>query len=75
MLVMDIGDINVGDRFDRSPTSSISYQLHSKRGCVFPMVLWPEFRMGQYRVNDHHYHAPQFNKIFFILEDDKGMML
>ena len=31
-----------------------------KRGCVFPMVIWPAFRMGQYRVNDHPYHAPQF---------------
>ena len=31
-----------------------------KRGCVFPMVIWPEFCMGQYRVNDHLYHAPQF---------------
>ena len=31
-----------------------------KRGCVFPMVIWPEFRMGQYRVNDHPYHASQF---------------
>ena len=25
------------------------------------MVIWPAFRMGQYRVNDHPYHAPQFN--------------
>ena len=24
------------------------------------MVIWPAFRMGQYRVNDHPYHAPQF---------------
>ena len=24
------------------------------------MVIWPEFRMGQYRVNYHPYHAPQF---------------
>ena len=31
-----------------------------KRGCVFPMVIWPAFRMEQYRVNDHPYHAPQF---------------
>ena len=23
-----------------------------KRGRVFPMVIWPAFRMGQYRVND-----------------------
>ena len=32
----------------------------TKRGCVFPMVIWPAFRMGQYRVNDNPYHAPQF---------------
>ena len=25
------------------------------------MVIWPAFRMGQLRVNDHPYHAPQFN--------------
>ena len=40
-----------------------SYMLifpFNKRGCVFPMVIWPAFRMGQYRVNDHPYHAPQF---------------
>ena len=24
------------------------------------MVIWPALRMGQYRVNDHPYHAPQF---------------
>ena len=29
-------------------------------GCVFPMIIWPAFRMRQYRVNDHRYHAPQF---------------
>ena len=25
------------------------------------MVIWSAFRMGNYRVNDHPYHAPQFN--------------
>ena len=25
----------------------------NKRGFVFPMVIWPEFCTGQYRVNDH----------------------
>ena len=29
---------------------------------VFPMVIWPAFRMRQYRVNNHPYHAPQFMK-------------
>ena len=33
-----------------------------QRGCIFPMVIWPAFRKGQYRVNDHPYHAPQFIK-------------
>ena len=28
------------------------------------MVIWPAFRMGQYRVNDHPYHAPQFTYRF-----------
>ena len=30
-----------------------------KRGCIFPMVIWPAFRMGQYWANDHLYRAPQ----------------
>ena len=46
----------------------ISYQqtgyTPSKRGCVFPMVICPAFRMGQYRVNDHSYHTPQFTDTF-----------
>ena len=33
----------------------------SKWGCVFSMVIWPAFRLGQYRVNDHPYYAPQFS--------------
>ena len=27
------------------------------------MVIWPAFRTGQYRVNDHPYHAPQFSRV------------
>ena len=34
--------------------------LNYKRGCIFPMVIWPAFRMGQFRVKGHPYHAPQF---------------
>ena len=30
------------------------------------MVIWPAFRMGQYRGNDHPYHAPQLNPIISI---------
>ena len=37
-----------------------SYLKNRKRGCVFPIAIWPAFRMGQYRVNNHPYHAPQF---------------
>ena len=33
----------------------------SKIGCVFPMVIWSAFRMGQNRVNDYPYNAPQFS--------------
>ena len=38
------------------------------------MVIWPAFRIGQNRVNDHPYHASQFVgfscaiKMFFILD-------
>ena len=55
-----------------------------KRGCVFSMVIWPAFRMGQYRANDHPYHAPQFNArdiyfgnyyVFLILVTDYGKLL
>ena len=35
-------------------------KIDNKQGCVFPMVIWPAFRMEKYRVNDHPYHAPQF---------------
>ena len=37
-------------------------QKNIKPGCVIPMVIWPEFRMGKYRINDHPYHAPQLSK-------------
>ena len=38
--------------------SSRNRWMFVKQECVFPMVIWPAFRMGQYRVNDHPYHAP-----------------
>ena len=40
----------------------------SKQGCVFPMVIWPAFRMEKYRVNDHPYHAPQFIGLKFLFD-------
>ena len=34
------------------------------------MVIWPAFRMGQHRVNDHPYHAPQFTILKDSLESN-----
>ena len=31
-----------------------------KVGCVFPMIIWAEFRMGQYRDEDHRKDALLF---------------
>ena len=45
---------------DRPVVAEIVKTARSKRGCVFPMVILPAFRMEQYRVNDHPYQAPQF---------------
>ena len=43
-----------------SDGSTIYNKAPNKRGCVFPMVIWPAIRMRQYRVNNYTYHAPQF---------------
>ena len=50
--------------------SHIIILLDNKRECVFLMIIWPAFRMGQYRANDHPYHAPQFIWYFF---DNDGL--
>ena len=34
-----------------------------KVGCAFPIVICCEFRMGQYRVDDHQDDAPNFSII------------
>ena len=46
---------------------SLSYQvkilrilLFCKVGRVFPMVIWSEFRLGEYRNDDHRENAPHF---------------
>ena len=31
-------------------------------GWVLPMVIWSEFRIRQYRDDDHREDAPHFNK-------------
>ena len=30
-------------------------------GCVVPIVIWPEFHLGQYRDGDHGEDASHFN--------------
>ena len=37
-----------------------SYLLWCKVGCIFPMVISSEFRMGQFRDDDHRRDAPHF---------------
>ena len=37
-----------------------SLNLHCKAGCIFPLVISCEFRMTQYRDDDHREDAPQF---------------
>ena len=34
----------------------------SKVGCIFPVVIWPEDRMEQYRDDDHLEDAPHFTE-------------
>ena len=37
----------------------------NKVGCVFPMVIWSEFRLGKYSDNDHREDAPHFTNLVF----------
>ena len=34
-----------------------------KEGCVYPMVIWSEFRLGKYRDDDHREDAPHFSSL------------
>ena len=36
------------------------YLLKLKEGCFFPMLIWPEFRMRQFRDDNHREGAPHF---------------
>ena len=51
-LLPDIKCIHYGQR----PNQSGLYKVE----CVFPMVIWPGFRMGQCREDDHRKDAPHF---------------
>ena len=42
-----------------SKMSQVQTQFNNKVGCVFTMVIWSEFRMGQNRDNDHREEAPR----------------
>ena len=37
---------------------------YNKVGCVLPIVIWSEFRIGQYSDDDHRRRAPHFIKVF-----------
>ena len=36
--------------------------IKSKEGCVFPMVIWSEFRMGMSRDDDYREDASHFTQ-------------
>ena len=38
---------------DQIKPGSHELDVRIKVGCIFPMVIWSEIRMGQYRVDDH----------------------
>ena len=40
-----------------------SHPLETTVGYVFPMVIWSEFYMRQYRLDDHREDAPHFKMI------------
>ena len=40
--------------------------MYGKVGRGFLMVIWSEFRMGQYRDDDHHEDAPYFKRVTVI---------
>ena len=50
--MVDDFEIEVEDSEEPGIIEGIDF---TKQGCVFPMVIWPTFRMGQYTVNDHPY--------------------
>ena len=40
--------------------SQIKTSLICKVGCVFPVVIWSEFRLGQQRDDGHREYTPHF---------------
>ena len=65
-----LSDIDFKNKWLGSELTSLNFRfkinyrvskLTIKRGCVFSIVIWSAFRMGQYRVNDHPQRAPQFS--------------
>ena len=41
-------------------SSQLAFSV-TKVGSISPMVIWSEFRMGQYRHDDHREDAPHFS--------------
>ena len=52
---------NTGMSANRKYRNLPIFRLCSKMGCVFPMVILSEFRIGQYGDDDHWDDAPHFN--------------
>ena len=50
----------------KGPYAKETFYL-DKVGCIFSMVIWSEFRVGQYRDDDHLEDAPQFNIKFWTI--------
>ena len=51
-----------------SQSSSDCFSFYNKVGCVFPMVISPDFRVGQHRDNDHQEDAPHFTCVYNVLK-------
>ena len=63
---MDLtAEVKLMDFIEHFILSQVSFKiicsLFSKVGCVFPMVIWPEFPMGQYTRDDYQELAPYIN--------------
>ena len=60
---LDIADRNstsVFSQFIQSEHQGRDSIINPKEGCVFPIFIWSEFRMRQYRDDDHRKDASHF---------------
>ena len=45
------------NHLNRVKKQKLDYFGSIKVGCIFPMVMWSEIRLGQYRDDDHRENA------------------